>query len=364
MANTSSPFVEDRLIEEEMSDNRPLFGRQGVDTNVRALVERVELAGNPRDFQVNLFDNYPTFATLIVDDDIFVYPYGYKLLGTASPLFRFRNNDSPEARFFIENAARIVRDSVPATEMIDVRRKPAYVSPNWVNAGVFAIPRKESPFCQLGSAILGFDIYSDAALKATKAVADLRSYVGEAALFGFHMTLADALYFASESQILRVKAELQVLASDFQPFVLEGLHVARIAQASRTLMVAATESSGTVEAIHHELVARVYPLALSSNYKSGAAAKRVPRGDRRARLMLERYGSPFVLNAYLPRFTVCADGPEDDRQCNDVTERLESLLGSLPERSTEISELALVVKRPSDSHWKLEQTFPLCGPQR
>lgn len=364
MGNTDSPHIEDRLIEEEMAGNRPQVGRQGVDRNVRALVERAELAGSPKGFRVTLFDHYPTFASLVFDDDIFIYPYGYQVLGNTSPIFHLKDNGSDVTRFFLDNAERIIRDSVPATDIINVRRNPGYSSQDWIGAAVFAIPHKDSALYKFGSSVLGYDIRTGSTLKAPKDVAESRRYVGEAAKYGFHLTVADALMFVTEAQIDRIRAELRFLAADFRPFVLEGLHVLQSPHDPRAVIILAEERSGSAEAIHHELVARVYSTAISSNYRSGRTGKAIPRDDRRTQLMLDKYGSPFILGSFKIHLTLCSETPDDQNLRSELIRRLDASVQALPEKATEIGDLALVVKRPGEEYWTIEESFPLSGPRR
>jgi len=71
-----------------------------------------------RCLELRLFDYYLEFATMIFDNDIFVYPYGYELPGTESPVFHFRNNGSDEAKFFIKSANRAIEKSFPIDAFI------------------------------------------------------------------------------------------------------------------------------------------------------------------------------------------------------------------------------------------------------
>ncbi len=151
LGNPYSPHVEDRLIEEEMQGNRPPVGRDGIIRNVKALVERLDAAGNPPNFSVVLFENYPTFATLIFDQELFIYPYGYQVLGNVSPIFHFQNNDSEESKFFISNAERIIRDSVSAKDIVSRKINPKFYSDSWktkiIRTRQTRLRQSNSPLC-------------------------------------------------------------------------------------------------------------------------------------------------------------------------------------------------------------------------
>ncbi|MEU8642057.1 DUF1045 domain-containing protein [Streptomyces sp. NPDC048674] len=361
MGNTASPHVEDRFIEEEMEWNRPQVGRSGVDRNIRALVERLQASGNPRNFKFVLFEHYPTFATLMFDDDLFIYPYGYQSLGNTSPIFHVRNDGGDQANFFLENARKIVSDSIPASDLISVRKNRKFRSDDWILAAVYIIPSQDSRIYQFGSSVLGYDIYRAQAIPASQDLTFARECVGESAEYGFHATLADALYFSSEQQIERVRAEVRFLSQEFKPFHLDGLEPAVSPHDGRAAIIRAQDSSGTVESIHHELVSRVYRLAVSSTYLTGQTTKALPGDGQRAQMMLERYGSPFILENFMLHFTVCGSCPEE--ATSGIVDGVRQKMGGILRERVFVDQIVLVTKRPGQSRWTIEESFPLCGPR-
>jgi hypothetical protein len=363
VGNTNSPHVEDRLIEEEMDSNRPAVGRAGIDRNVKAWVERLELAGRPKNLQIRLFNNYLTFATLIFDDDIFVYPYGYQVLGNTSPIFHFKNDRGDEVRFLIENADRILRDSVPAADIVSTRLNRRHRSDEWIAAAVYVVPASDSKLYRTGTHVLGYDIREGRVLRATPEISEVRPYVGEAAAYGFHATLADALLFSNEAQIDRVRAELKFLSEEFRPFRLSDLSVSESSQDRRAIIIEATDRTGTAEALHHELVSRVYRLATSSTYLAGQTTKRMPLGDSRAQLMLERYGSQYILNALTLHLTLLAACPIAGDARKNVIDTVTKLLDPMISDGLDVEELALVTRRHGENRWVIDSTFSLCGPR-
>jgi hypothetical protein len=269
MGNPKSPHVLDRLVEEEMRENRPATGRGFIHRNVETLVERLALAGNPSAFKVLLFEHYPTFAVLIFDDKIFVYPYAYQVLGNTSPIFQIWDTGSPEAEFFKAHGERVLSDAVPALDVVRIRQDPGFYSPTWRNAAVFAVPAADTELYRIGSATWGYDIWRRCEIAVPAGYPDLRKHVGEAANFGFHVTLADALYFSSDAEIERIRAELRMLTEEFSPLWLTSFVLADQFQDPSALVLRVSDEGGVLEAIHHELVARMYSLAISSTFKAG-----------------------------------------------------------------------------------------------
>ena len=362
MANSYSPHMESRYIEEEMRNENPSVGREGMRKNVRALVHKIEEAGNPEGLSYSLFENYPTLATLVFDNNIFVYPYAYHILGNVSPILHFVNDGSETSQFLLDNAKRIVDYSVPAKDVVHARESREYISEDWIAAAVYIIPKSETPLFKLGSEFLGYDIRGERLIPVGEmGVPDIRQYVGEAEIYGFHATVADALYFAAQSGVDRVEAELKFLAEEFVPFKLENLHVANKFRNSNDTVLICEDRSGTLEALHHELVMRMYKTAISSTFLAHRTKQQVPpASNARSRLMLERYGVPHVLNGYKPHFTVCSSAPADPMEKNRVCSLIEESArkcGAL--HDIEISEICLVTRTSKDSRWKIARVFSL-----
>jgi len=363
MGNPFSPHVLDRLIEEETTGERAPVGREGIERNVKALLQRLDLEGNPAGFTLCLFEHYPTFATFIFDNDIFVYPYAYQVLGNVSPILHLRNDGSEEARFFTSNAERIVRDAVPARDVIAARANRRFYSNKWIAAAVYIVPEGSEPIYKFGSSVLGYDIWRQKPIEAeTQDIADIRAYVGEAAEFGFHATIADALYFITEAEIERVKAELRILAEQFYSFKLSNFRVVDRFQDVGDIVLLCEDRSGVSEALHYELVARMYSMAISSNYLLGRTRKKNPQPLERAMLMTSRYGSPYVLKKFEPHFTLCAVPPTDSSVRNEIVNKLQHALDNagLAETELEIDALCLLTKRNGERYWRVVAQYPLC----
>jgi hypothetical protein len=361
MGNPYSPHVEDRLIEEDMEDRPAPVGREGIFLNIKSLLRHARAAGNPMQLKIRLFENYPTFAILIFDDQIFFYPYAYEELGNVSPIFHLQDDGSDEARFFLASAARIVRDSVPAEDIVAVREDTRYFSPEWLAVAVFLIPDADDPFYQLGSSILGYDIRGCAAIAHSRSDAplNLSSFVGEAREYGLHVTLADALYFSTPAQLHRLKAELQMLARDFPPFTFTNPVLRSDFRDMPEIVLAVSDMTGVVEALHHECVSRIYRAAVSSRYRAGKTQKRARMEDERSRLMMVRYGSPYILNRFTPHFTLSSASPQDEETRLALMNYLETHLGRSVRHGIDINELCLVALRAGGNEWEIVERIPL-----
>lgn len=110
LADVGSPAVAFRLGEEELRHSARMTLER-----LAGLVEEVAdyFSSRAPSVQISVFRNYLTFATVIVDDNAFVYPYAYELLGNDSPVFHLRLSKRPDAEFFASNAERVLRDATP-----------------------------------------------------------------------------------------------------------------------------------------------------------------------------------------------------------------------------------------------------------
>lgn len=152
-----------------------------------------------------------------------------------------------------------------------------------------------------------------------------------------------------------------MLTEEFPPLWLTSFDLADQFQDPNVFVLRVLDEGGALEAIHHELVARMYGLAISSTFKAGRTRKRIPPGDARARLMVNRYGAPYILKEFNPHFTLCSAMPPDETERAEIVRRLESCVESGVREACEIGELVLVVRNAEESRWKVLDRFRLRG---
>jgi hypothetical protein len=366
MANPYNPDVLDRLTEEEMADTQPQIGRHGVERNIRSLLDRLDKEDNPANFRVCLFEHYPTLATYIIDQDVFVAPYTYRRIAHDAPLLHMRNDGHDNiARFFVDNAERMLRDAVPARDVFATHPDRPHFSETWLQACVSIIPDARDPLYQLGSSITGFDLRRGAKARTGPVeAADLADSIGEAAMHGFHAPLVDSLYFINEAAIGRVAAELSILAEDFPRFALVNLRVEDRSHTLGEVVLRCDDDSGVAEALHGELISRVYRRAVSSSYVGGRGLRLPIVGpvSSRSSLMIRRYGTPYVLRRWDLRFSLCAAPPADPDARKMLVELLQdAILEHIPAKPVDVEWIYLLVRAQGDSHWRIRNAYRLNG---
>jgi hypothetical protein len=112
MANFSSEAIQRRMSEEP---EHPI-GVPGSEHLIRRLVAIEARVADSERFAIKVFSHYPTYAMLGFDDELYVYPYGYRTLGNYSPTFYWRGAD-PAIEFFTLQFERVWSDATPATEI-------------------------------------------------------------------------------------------------------------------------------------------------------------------------------------------------------------------------------------------------------
>jgi hypothetical protein len=364
MANPYNPAVLHRLIEEEMFEIPPQVRRKGIEGNIQTLLSRLDGESSLDTFRFCLFEHYPTLATYIADHNVFVAPYTYQRLGSDAPVLHLRNDGrDPVARFIVENAERTLRDAVPAAEVMRARRDRRHFSAEWIQACVAIVPTAEEPLYRFGSFVVGFDLWTGGPPSgARRRPRPLANAVGDASGPGFHAPIVGPLYFMHSAEIRRVVAGLTVMADEFHRLTLTHLRIEDRSDGGGGIVLACDDESGVVEALHNELVAEVNRSATSSDFL--AKRVRVDAGTglipRRSSLMIGRYATPCVFKKYDLCFPLCALPPRDRSARAQLVQLLEGALRAMaPSDHLDAEQVHLLVKRRTDSHWKVDRSFHL-----
>lgn len=231
--------------------------------------------------------------------------------------------------------------------------------PNGINVSklyplaVYIVPPKGSAFYEFGTQVLGYDVRDGKLLPSP-----WQEYVGNARDFGFHLTVCDVLYFCSEAHAKMAKAAVEFVASGFKPFEITNLRLKVQFPGPLSLAIVGDDLSGSLEALHSELVHHVYRRAVASNYSLKLASLDRDPHIERARLMIERYKAPYILQRYYPHFTLLNYLPKEKQP--EVYKALENHFANLvPERTLRVEKLALMIRPAADAPWKIEREIRL-----
>lgn len=349
LANPYSPAIETRLIEEELGSIKPPVGKIGLVRRLETIVELQRSVGSNPNFTLKLFSNYPTFAMFIIDGEYFIYPYGYALLGNLSPIAHYsksNKNHQPMTDFLDHQYHRVKSASVDAGLVLDLHQGKATHLRNLIPAAVYIVPPAPSPLYQFGSKVLGYDVRERRHLLSSWA-----DYTGSAADFGFHLTIADALYYTNAREVELLGKEIEFIVVEFNPFILH-YELQKGFPNERSIALVCRDESGTLEALHHELVFRCYRMAAASNYTLGIAKLDRDENTQRAQLMIQRYHAPYIFNLYQPHFTLLTDVPVE--QMDQVYQEIEQAFQEgVPNRQMEARSLALMTRPLLERPWEI-----------
>jgi hypothetical protein len=359
LADPYCPDVEARLIEEEMGEIKPPVGQSGLIKNLAFLLETWGNLGGSQGFSVRLFTHYPTFALLIADEDYYFYPYGYATLGNYSPVFHFSGANEAHGSTigFLKRQYDQIRATAYDAKLFFARPTQQSLAGGALTPfALYFIPPLESELYSFGTDVLGYDIHNPTATRGSR----WGQYTRASARFGFHMTVCDVLYFWSAAHLARIRAEIAYVASRYAPFELSGLQVKAGFPDRSSIAIAAKDPSGTLEALHHELVQRVYRRAAGSDYSLHLAEADRDNEQQRAQLLVERFRAPYILGRFQPHFTlVTAVPPQAHPQ---VGAELKAEFGRrVHKRSIMVRELAIMRKTRPEAYerWEIADTVEL-----
>jgi Protein of unknown function (DUF1045) len=356
LADPLSPWVQTRLAEEELGSYKPPVGRKGLENRIQTLLAAWRSAGRPASMQIRLFSHYPTMAMLLIDDDYFFYPYGFATLGNFSPVLHLRRTDPDNYGYtsFLDQQYQLVREhSIDAETVVGQRARPPATADRLVPFALYLVPPADSALYRVGSAILGYDVR--ARRLSSPAWADA---VGSAAAFGLHVTVADALYFNNEREVAAVVADLELACKDFTPFDLTNFRLCERIPSERCLSMLFDDRSGTLEALHHEAVARANRVAVASDYSMGHAPVDRDVDHQRARTMIRHYRAPYVLGRYRPHLSLASDVPPE--RLGELRDEFQRLVDrALPEPSLHVTHLCVMARDAAAASWYIAREIPL-----
>jgi len=348
LADPASPRVRMRLAEEELGNYKPPVGRKGLEIRLTTLLAAWRSAGRPSSIKIGLFSHYLTMATLLIDDDYFVYPYGFATLGNFSPVLYLSKTNPANAGFieFLELQYQLVKEhSIDAETVVVHRSKKRRRFDQLVPFALYYVPPAESALYEFGTKVLGYDIRDRQLIKSPWS-----DDVGSAAAFGFHLTLADALYFFTEAEVRAVVADLEIRLQDFASFDVGNFRICERFPDKRSVSLRFDDNSGSLEALHHELVHCAYSLAAESDYSLGRAALTRDSDSHRAATMIKHYQAPYILGRFQPHFTL-ATNVEHKRQ-GPLRAEVEKFAESKQLESTvRIARLAVMSRDPGRDQW-------------
>ena len=183
-------------------------------------------------------------------------------------------------------------------------------------------------------------------------------YVGSASEFGFHLTLCDALYFFSEAHARTAIADIKFLLRQIKPFEISGFQMAVDFPAPGSLAIKTQDPDGILEALEHELVQRVYRRAAASCYSLELTPTKRDNDLKRARMMIERYKAPYILQRFFPHFTLMSQLPTEKKP--QIRQELNEIFSKeVGNSALRVNKLALMTRLSPGTPWVIKEEICL-----
>jgi hypothetical protein len=353
LGNPNSPDLQNRLIEEETGEWSPSVGYDGLKKRAEMLLQEKRNIGNPPEISLNMFNHYPTMAIIKIDEHYFVYPYGYATLGNFSPVMHYMRNDKVYGSLteYLDRQIEMIRKNASPMELISRtfhKTRSNLRKEESIPLAVYYIPPHDSELYQFGKWALGYDVYSEVSTRNE----DSPFPDTEAGRYGFHVTLCDVIYFLTDADLRRVCEEVRFVASSFSSFRISGFHIEKNYPRPGTISLLFDDHSGSLEALHHEFVHRLYRRSAGSNYTFKCSTRAVGPFTERDRLMIEKYRAPHILRSYQPHFTLISDLMENEIDAAYDKLKAEMHRRRIPE-AIEVSGLAIMGMGSDGVHLRL-----------
>lgn len=359
LGNPFSSSVRTRLVEEELGTMKPPVAKEGLIRRLQTLI-RAENDWNSKNFSVNVFSHYPTFAILKFDARYFFYPYGLATLGNFSPVFECIDPNVIE--FFDAQIEIIKKYSVKASALPQFRINQTITiqeleENKYYGMAVFIVPDKGEPFYVWGSEVLGYDGREHKEIDS-KQYDKWSKYRGQASNFGLHITIADALFTLAPYVLDWAEKEVEELVTNLTPFQLTNLRLSPDFPDPAACVVEFDDDSGQIEWFHNQLVHKFYSLAAYSYYSLPAMPQTRGTVKTRDQFIQKHHLAPYILGKFRPHFTLLGDILSNRKKViREVETIFKKCLGK--KNDLKVGTICLMEKTPGDPHWKIRREFIL-----
>jgi len=223
---------------------------------------------------------------------------------------------------------------------------------------VYYVPKKEDKFYELGTSILGYDVRARMRVPIAKELQDLQGldsdWVGKAQQYGFHLTIGDAIDFVGN--LHTIEKEIDDIVACFHPdhrFTLKKCtdFVIRWGEA----VVLRYDPNDYLKILHTLIVARVNPLGNGSGYLERYLSGIDHCTERDCHHKIMKFYSPYVLDSYLPHFSLLSSYTGQDYQ--SVKQLFSTMFNKFP--CLKLNSVCLMIQMHKDENWIIYKEFDL-----
>jgi hypothetical protein len=271
------------------------------------------------------------------------------------------SENSNDTKFFVDNAQRVIASAVPAELIVRSRNGAPLRATELTGLMVGVVPDDSSDLYTFGSDVVGYDIINLAVPRGADAFRKFASEVAGVSAFGFHLRITDSLYFASSTAEAHVRAMVRAIALDFCDFEIDvGVPTFDFRDGSQFVM-RCHDPSGTLEAIHAELVSRMYRMAIGSDDGGGLSGVASPTSSsHRDELLKRHYGSRNILSTYDPHFCLLLKPSLDPSAKRRTQQSLsQAFRERVPNARLPVRRLAVMKLDGHSGRWAVVEQVPL-----
>lgn len=225
---------------------------------------------------------------------------------------------------------------------------------------VLYIPRAEDELYQLGTSILGYDVRASKFVHITEKLhveGVNRDWVTKAQLYGFHLTIGNAIDF-NFCDLLPIEQEIRDIIACFNPD-----HHFTLCQCApfvafwgdhSEIVVLRYSPNDYLKMLHALIVARVNPLGISSGYVQ-EYLKNFDQYSTSCRQKIKKFYSPWVLDDYLPHFTLL--DPYTGNDYDNISRLFSEMFGQISQIT--LDSICLSIQTQGGEPWKIYKEFNL-----
>ena len=228
---------------------------------------------------------------------------------------------------------------------------------------LYVIPPANSRIYQVGSALLGYDVRAGAMLPEENPTREAlpefdEAWVEKPQVYGFHLTVGDALFFEWED-LPKIEQEVENIAASFQrrvQFTLKPEPDDPIPFWGESTPVLQYKPNPAMLMLHTLVVARVNPLGTGSDYTQAYDQMRPADQDPVLAHRIRSYYTPNMLNDWVPHFTLMT--PYKGAQPAAMRA---ALGGIFPPETLYIRSICLLVRDDNELFYRLHREFTVPG---
>ena len=223
-----------------------------------------------------------------------------------------------------------------------------------IRYGVYYLPPEGSPMAVFGATWLGWDVASGTAVPHPQTGLDLEAITSTPRKYGFHGTLKPPFRLSEGTDLAGLRAALGELATRHRPFQAATLELARLGSFLALVPSAACPALADLAGDCVQSLDRFRAPASQAEL-----ARRQAAGlDARQRELLERWGYPYVLDAF--RFHLTLSGRLDETTATVTEEVLREITAGITQAPMPVQEICLV-QQVDNAPFKLLHRYPLTG---